>query len=158
MTIVAIDPGKSGGIAWQIDGGLPAAIKMPETEADICEEICAITSSTPLAYRPTQCLAIIEEVSSGVIPGRAVAMSKLNANAAFIRGVLCALNVRMILVRPRKWQGHFSLGGTRAGFGSDTEWKNKLKAEAQRRFPGLKVTLSTADALLLLDYGKEVHK
>lgn len=30
------------------------------------------------------------------------------------------------------------------------EWKNKLKAEAQRRYPDIKVTLGTADALLIL--------
>jgi len=30
--------------------------------------------------------------------------------------------------------------------------KNKLKAEAQRRFPEHKVTLKTSDALLILDY------
>lgn len=31
------------------------------------------------------------------------------------------------------------------------EWKRKLKDESQRRFPTLKVTLQTCDALLLLD-------
>lgn len=31
------------------------------------------------------------------------------------------------------------------------DWKNKLKAEAERRFPGLKVTLKTCDALLILE-------
>lgn len=31
------------------------------------------------------------------------------------------------------------------------DWKNKLKDEAQRRFPKLSVTLKTCDALLLLD-------
>ena len=31
------------------------------------------------------------------------------------------------------------------------DWKNRLKEEAQRRFPQLNVTLKTCDALLLLD-------
>lgn len=31
------------------------------------------------------------------------------------------------------------------------DWKNKLKAEAQRRFPNCNVTLKTADALLILE-------
>lgn len=34
------------------------------------------------------------------------------------------------------------------------EWKNKLKAEAQRRYPTLASTLKTADALLILEYGR----
>ncbi len=33
-----------------------------------------------------------------------------------------------------------------------TDWKNKLKSDAQRRFPGIRVTLGNCDALLLLDY------
>ena len=78
-------------------------------------------------------------------------MVKLNANSAYIRGVLWALKVQLVMVRPAKWQQFFSLG-KRSGCASDTEWKNKLKAEAQRRFPDLKVTLKTADALLICDY------
>jgi len=33
-----------------------------------------------------------------------------------------------------------------------TQWKCKLRAQAQRLYPGIKVTLSTADALLLLEF------
>lgn len=36
-----------------------------------------------------------------------------------------------------------------------TAWKNKLKAEAQRLFPSIKVTLKTADALLIYEYAKK---
>jgi len=36
--------------------------------------------------------------------------------------------------------------------GAKRDWKNKLKAMAQRLFPGARVTLDTADALLLLEY------
>jgi hypothetical protein len=42
--------------------------------------------------------------------------------------------------------------GTASRCASKSEWKNKLKAEAQRRFPDLKVTLKTADALLILEW------
>ena len=35
-----------------------------------------------------------------------------------------------------------------------TQWKNKLKAEAQRLFPDIRVTLKTADALLILEATK----
>jgi hypothetical protein len=57
------------------------------------------------------------------------------------------------MVRPAKWQQHFGLG-KRSGCASDTEWKNKLKQAAQRLYPDIKVTLDTADALLLLEYGR----
>lgn len=41
---------------------------------------------------------------------------------------------------------------------SKTAWKNKLKEEAQRRFPQLDITLKTADALLILDYAREMER
>ena len=37
-----------------------------------------------------------------------------------------------------------------------TEWKNKLKGLAQRLYPREKVTLNTADAILLAHYGKSI--
>ena len=41
--------------------------------------------------------------------------------------------------------------------GSKTEWKNKLKAKAQQLFPvwSKRITLATADALLIAEYGRE---
>lgn len=35
---------------------------------------------------------------------------------------------------------------------TDTQWKNYLKAKAQALFPGVQVTLRTADALLIAEY------
>lgn len=146
LTLITVDPGLSGGIAWQVpDNGIPVVVKMPATESDICDLLQNV-------IRGEDAVAYIEDVPIGM-PGKGAASSKLNANAGFLRGVLTALKVRIIKVRPAKWQQYFSLG-KRSGCASDTEWKNRLKGEAQRRFPGLKVTLDTADALLLLDYAK----
>jgi hypothetical protein len=63
-------------------------------------------------------------------------------------GVVKTLKIPITLVTPQEWQKHFSLG-TASACASKTVWKNKLKAEAQRRFPACKVTLKTADALLI---------
>jgi hypothetical protein len=41
--------------------------------------------------------------------------------------------------------------GTKNG-DTTTVWKNKLKAEAQRRWPDQKITLKTADAFCLLSH------
>jgi hypothetical protein len=59
--------------------------------------------------------------------------------------------MKVEMVRPQKWQKWLGLGRA-SGCGSPREWKNKLKAEAQRRFPYLNVTLKTADALLILEH------
>jgi crossover junction endodeoxyribonuclease RuvC len=78
-------------------------------------------------------------------------MFRFGRNFGFILGVFAALKIPVELVRPQKWQKALSLG-TSAAHASKTAWKNHLKAEAQRRFPDQKVTLATADALLLLSY------
>lgn len=144
---IAIDPGVSGGIAFD-SGGLATAMSMPDTDADIAEELTILMAAAP------NIKVIIEDVPKFV--GRALPGSSifpLAFNCGLLRGVCFAMRRPIILVRPQDWQKHFRLGTK--GTSSTTEWKNKLKAEAQRRYPHLKVTLKTADALLMLAYAQE---
>lgn len=144
MKILAIDPGASGGLAWNDDGGTHA-IPMPETDGDLVDWLRAIK----IAQVET---AWVEEVGGFIgHPQPGSAMFKFGFGAGVIRGALMAFGYRVELVRPQKWQKHFSLGAKR-DCQTNTEWKNKLKSEAQRKFPNLTVTLKTADALLILDY------
>jgi hypothetical protein len=151
-TIIAIDPGASGGITASYPDGKSVAHPMPDTEADVVEHIrCA-----QLAHEVERgnLVAYVERVGGFIgkrQPGSA--MFKFGFNAGVIEGALRALGIRTIYVRPQEWQKHFGLGTARACV-SKSEWKRKLKAEAQRRFPQLKVTLATADALLILEYAR----
>lgn len=151
--ILAIDPGKSGGIAFQISAhNCPVAESMPETEADVVEALRTAAGTAYLEGVPL--VAYVEKVGGFVGKGQpGSAMFKFGFGAGVIEGALRALGIRTIYVRPQEWQKHFSLG-TAAACASKTKWKGKLKAEAQRRYPDLKVTLATADALLILDYAK----
>lgn len=143
--LLAIDPGANGGLAWLDQHGLPHCTPMPDTAGDIVDQIMALK----FGGEP---LAVMEEVSGYAGNGHpGSGMFKFGRNFGVIEGVLMALGFRLLLVRPQKWQKHFSLGTSSSCCGK-TEWKNKLKAEAQRRFPSIKVTLATADALLILDY------
>lgn len=145
-TLIAIDPGLSGGIAFQRDNQSAQAVPMPVTEGDLVELLRV------LADCPSQSVAIVEEVSGYV--GKAQPASsafKFGRNFGFILGTLQALGVRTELVRPQRWQKSLALG-TAGGCGSKTEWKNKLKACAQRLYPNLRPTLATSDALLILVY------
>jgi len=146
MTTIAIDPGAAGGIAVQRDHQPVSATAMPDTEGDIVHFLRAI------AGQADEVVAIVEEVGGYI--GKAQPGSsafKFGRNFGFILGVLQTLGVRVELVRPQKWQKALSLGSA-SGCASKTEWKNKLKAVAQRLYPHLKPTLATADALLILDY------
>lgn len=147
LSLLAIDPGAGGGIACIGAGMTAEAFAMPKTEADVIDLLRSIV----VQYQVRT--AYLEDTGKGIMPGRAKAMITLNVNAAVIRTALTFMGVRIIQLTPQVWQKHFQLG-KRRDCASDTIWKNKLKAEAQRRFPGLNVTLDTADALLLLDYAR----
>jgi crossover junction endodeoxyribonuclease RuvC len=148
-TIIAIDPGLSGGVAVQWFGKRNCWA-MPETQGDLLALVREIREAA-LAER-CEVVCVLEQVSG--FAGRAQpgsSMFRFGEHFGFIKGVVQALGIRLVLVRPQVWQKGFGLG-TASACRTKSEWKNKLKAEAQRRFPQLNVTLKTADALLMLDY------
>jgi len=138
--IIAIDPGKSGGIsAYTLEQTL--VYPMPETEGDCVDVLQNLTamSDNRICY--------IEKVG-GYIAGNKCpgsAMFNFGHGRGVLMGALLAFGWKIIEVQPQRWQKWLQIGKC----GGD---KNKLKAEAQRRFPDLKVTLKTADALLILEY------
>jgi hypothetical protein len=144
--IIACDPGASGGLAWQLPDGSVQCRKIPETEGDILSFFQGFKRSD---YTVT---AWLEEVGGFI--GRAQSgamMFKFGHGCGYLRGVIMACGFRLELVRPQKWQAPLGLGGKKS-CASDNEWKNKLKGKAQQFFPAQKVTLLTADALLILDF------
>jgi hypothetical protein len=147
-TIIGIDPGLTGGIAcWRLNQPI-TAVPTPATEGDLLELIQTLTATGPT-------IAFIEEVAGYIgkaQPGSA--MFKFGRNFGFTLGVLQALGVRIELVRPQKWQKPLCLG-TASSCATRSEWKNKLKACAQRLYPSIKPTLLTSDALLILNFGQK---
>ena len=151
MTI-AIDPGKSGGFAFVDRYSDVAAEAMPDTEGDIITELADMTYSSESEK------VCIMEVVSGYIgaPQPGSAMFKFGENYGFLKGVIMSNGFKLHLVRPQEWQKGLGLGNSRGM--KKTAWKNKLKAEAQRLYPHLKVTMKTADALLILEYYQRIFK
>jgi len=153
--IIAIDPGLSGGVALMRLGKVDC-YPMPETQGDLLELLREVKEAADAEgceeYGPGELVCVLEGVSG--FAGKAQpgsAMFRFGEHFGFIKGVVQALGIRLVLVRPQVWQKGFGLG-TASACRTKSEWKNKLKAEAQRRFPHLNVTLKTADALLMLEY------
>jgi len=144
--ILAIDPGVGGGLVFPNRDGALTAIKMPATEGSLVD----LLRSTVAADGVTT--AVVEDIPKYVghaIPSSSAAV--LFRNFGFILGALHTLGVRTVLVTPQTWQKPLGLG-TVAGAGGKPQWKRKLLAEAQRRYPNLDLTLATADAALIYDY------
>lgn len=155
--IVAIDPGASGGIAANTDPILPAdnamfVHAMPKTERDFIT-ILKLIDGNPRTMDP-RIVMYLEHVSG--FAGEGQPGSRMFNFGKWFWGPMFAAMVlgwRVELVRPQKWIKFHGLGTK--GNMTTTEWKNKIKAAAQRKFPGLRVTLATADALMILDYAMQ---
>jgi hypothetical protein len=146
-TILGIDPGLTGGIALKRDGQPAHAFPMPPTEGDLVDLLHDLVTD------PQNTIAIVEEVSGYIgIEQPGSAAFKFGRNFGFLLGVIQTLGVRTELIKPQRWQRALGLGNSR-NCDSKTVWKNKLKAAAQRLNPQLKLTLATADAVLILEYG-----
>jgi hypothetical protein len=149
--IIAVDPGASGGIAWAEGNAYALALPMPHSVADVIHLLRDLIRGWGQNPRAELWLEDIPKFVGKAIPASSAAV--LFRNFGYIEGAATALGLRVIMVKPHDWQKHFKLG-TKKDCASTTEWKNKLKSEAVRRFPNLNVTLKTADALLILDFAK----
>ena len=145
MMILGIDPGKNGGIAV-LDGGVVVdVVTMPGTPLDLYEY---------LARYADYSVAYLEDVGHGMPGQSSKATATFARHCGHIDMALLALGIRAVTVTPQKWQKVYQLG--KSGDFGKGEWKNRLKAKCQQLFPmlGKKITLATADALLIAEYGR----
>lgn len=137
IVIIGIDPGKKGGIAFIFENGTEAH-PMPETDRDIYDLL------ESRCDKSDNIIVFMEQVHG--IPG-AASMFKFGDGYGFLRGIVTALKYPIHLVLPTKWQKF--LGCLTGGD------KNISKQKAQQLFPLVKnITHSTADALLIAEYGR----
>lgn len=154
VSVMGIDPGASGGIAhlvevstvkgsaWEMDNAVP----MPKTERDVVD----IIQSGVVHF------AVIEQVGGYTGEGQpGSAMFKFGYGAGIIKGAVLAAKIPFEMATPQKWQKALGIVG-RKKTESKTQWKNRLKQKAQELFPDVKVTLATADALLIAEYARRV--
>jgi crossover junction endodeoxyribonuclease RuvC len=142
--IIGIDPGGSGGIAWY-DGERARVVKMPATLQDLLELVDNINIACHMNNSINSRCAYLEQVHSS--PQMGVKSSFTFGNGfGHLEMALTAAGIPFVRVSPQKWQGAL---GCRTG--GD---KNVSKARAQELFPDLKPTHATADALLIMEYGR----
>ena len=139
---LCIDPGASGG--WVLDEGSQMIWGDNDGLVDLCP--------------PVNTTVVIEKVPAFVGPIPASASFKLGYSYGWIVGLWQGRGFKVVLVTPQEWQKTMGVGTKKGGGHTTTEWKNKLKAEAQRRFPLVeKITLKTADAFCLLSHAQQFN-
>lgn len=145
---MAIDPGANGAIVIQKPNGIVESFKMPDTPKDLFE----LFKSLKTQY-DVECM--LEKVG-GMPKMGGSSMFNFGQGYGHIEMALIANEIKTTTTSPQAWQKTMLIG-TKSKL-STTEWKNKLKAKAQQLYPHLKVTLGNADALLILEYAKNLKK
>ena len=137
---LAIDPGINGGLAYYVEGASTAE-PMPEGMTEQADQIRSIIAT----YRIHT--AFLEQVGTYQPGNSGPAAATFARHVGNLEAILYMCGVSTIKVLPKKWMSIFS-----ALPKDKKERKNKIKEEMARRYPHLRVTLKTADALGLLSY------
>jgi hypothetical protein len=154
---VGIDPGKSGGVAvitpdrkvtlhpfagmqsvtdqWKFFNNLGKEIKRHENGVLAHASLELVTGYAPGTGNRTA-------------PGSA--MFNFGKVYGWVEALLVASGIAFSRVTPGQWMRKLSIPPRKKHW-SKTQWKNHLKGIAQERFPWLKVTHATADALLIAE-------
>lgn len=149
--IIGIDSGANGGVC----------VLYPDREAkaspigSISELFDILVQARGYAYDNEFAVECFVEEVTGYIAGHPQPASRsfvLGKSYGAILGLLVGLSIPFRTVRPQKWQ--VGLSGVR-GIEYSAR-KRRLKEIATERYPHLKPTLKTADAILIADFGKAV--
>lgn len=144
ITHIAIDPGANGVIVLRRANGSIEAHKMPE-----CTDLQAIGDIllSGGTLNP-DAKVFIEKVGYHMMGNNASSSVKLAKHVGLLRGLVFGILWRNSREEvPQKWMKHF---GKMPNDKKDR--KNKLKALAQKLHPKLRVTLWSADGLLMMKY------
>ena len=145
MYILGIDPGKNGGLCiLSTDiNDVVMLDKMPQTPTDLSNKLESIREN----FWPIKCY--LEKV--GGMPGQGgVAMFNFGYNFGQLVQALTDYKIPHELVTPQKWQTATYCRGKSGE--SKTSHKNRIKDMAKRKFPNVKITLATADAVMIACY------
>lgn len=159
--LIAIDPGKTGAIAYRLFGEDAQVIKMPGTLTDVW----AALKKSKGEELPCNVRGMIEDVHGSPDMGVTSAFT-FGYSSGSLRMGLVALEVPHKTMSPQKWQPAIIGAPNHPKIPKEMPEKEKKRIRAKRRqvrknrikevvqalYPHLRVTLATADALAMLHY------
>jgi len=157
--IIGIDPGQTGAVAVILGNG---AVHLHDTPTESVkkgkgnktEYLPSAMADIIADYEKHDIHVFLESVHS--MPGQGVSSTfNFGKGYGIWIGILAALNIPYTLVTPQAWKKVMMLGN------SD---KDAARGRAQQLFPesskelSLKKHIGRADALLIAEYGRRMHK
>lgn len=141
IRLIAIDPGAGGGFAWMDSGGTVSAAPMPDGMTARCDFIRSLAAQSPGAR------CVIEKVGTYMPGNSGPAAAKFARHCGALDAACYMAGLSVEAVAPGVW-----MRGLGALPKDKSERKREIKELMARRFPHLRVTLKTADALGILTW------
>ncbi len=143
---IGIDAGANGAIAHISEGDFAKTVSMPDSVEALYEYLKYLkeTSENPLA-----CLEKVNVWREDANRGKTFGIEKLKKSYNEITMALKLIKIPFIPVPPVTWQSYLHLAVRGEEY---TERKRRFKLVAQAQFPQVKVTLTNADALLIMKF------
>ncbi len=147
---IGIDPGVSGAIAILKEGEVINIRHDKATDKEIVEFYTRNLKDC------NEVIAVLEKVHS--MPGQGVKSTfKFGESYGKSQGILSTLGVPYEFAVPRTWQKVLGIL-KRDKKESKTDFKRRLKQKAEQLFPNVKIVNNNADALLIAEYCRRIHK
>ncbi len=149
---VGIDPGEDGAIVMIQGDEVSASRVKIQTDKELWEGVSLLADFGVFACIEQQTPRPTKFYQNGGWQSTILASTCiLYGRYHQARSFLIAAGIPFEDVPPKRWQKGLHIPDRPKGM-KQTDWKNVLKAKAQELFPDEKVTLATADALLLAEY------
>lgn len=149
LITLAIDPGKSGGMAIQFPDGKILLYEAADTESHLMDMMFDLVETSVRENYGLR--AVLEKVGGFTGKGQpGSSMFTFGRGVGVIVGMLMALKIPFVEVTPQQWMKTLGLGTK--GKRTTSQWKRHLLDQAKKRYPSLMgLNLKTADALLILE-------
>ena len=156
--IIGVDPGSQGGLAVFIPGQNPKVIKMPKDIRELAdffayykENYKPIVFLEKLSVRPDDVMVQGDKAAMG----KMYRIQKMLGNFEHLKAIIETAGIPYVMVHPASWQTKLKLR-VRGVHEEKAERKKRYQEHAAKLYPGVKVTLWNADALLLMHFGRWV--
>lgn len=158
--IIAVDPGKSGGVAHGLSLNTPQLASMPETVVDLRDLFRDILSQ----YRgQAESVEVWAEKIAGYFSGAQLpqgegsggvspkSMLSFGRVIGHVEAVVACCDLPLREIMPTDWQRKAGIPASKKTLMSQPQWKKYLQNQAKQRYPHLstKLTLKTCDAALI---------
>ena len=154
--VIGVDPGAAGGLSVFIPGQNVKAVKMPKDVTELrdffayyAENYRPIVFLEKLSVRPDD----VATEGGKANMGKLYRIQKLMANYEHLKAIIETTGLPYIMVHPMTWQTKLKLR-ERGKHEEKADRKRRYQEHAGQLYPGIKVTLWNADALLIMHFGR----